>query len=181
MSGEGGELKLLVLLYEVPEKPSRVKVNVWRKLKRLGGVYPKLSLCILPEHPAVRDGISSVVEEIRAHGTALLLEAKPLSGEDASAILGVLRAAKEREYRELLEECQEFLEEVRSNIEKGNLTQEEAEEMEEMLSSLKTWYEHVRQTDWLGSSLREEVEKMIEKCERALEDFVSLCLKQARA
>uniref|UniRef100_A0A7J3X8J2 ChrB N-terminal domain-containing protein n=1 Tax=Thermofilum pendens TaxID=2269 RepID=A0A7J3X8J2_THEPE len=150
---------------------------MWRKLKRLGGVYPKLPLCILPERPAVKDGVGSVVEEIKTHGVALVLEAKPLRGKDA-ALLEILRAAKEREYKEILEECQEFLEEIRSSIEKKSLTQEEAEEMEEMLSSLKTWYEHVEQTDRLGS--REEVKKMIEECERALEDFVSLRFRQAK-
>ncbi|MEM1909918.1 MAG: hypothetical protein QXT79_11135, partial [Thermofilaceae archaeon] len=87
---------------------------------------------------------------------------------------------KEREYREILEECDEFLNEIRENIEKGNVTQEEAEELEEILEALEKWYQQVRSTDWIGVQAGSEVEKKLKECEKALEEFTSLCLRNLK-
>lgn len=171
------ELKLLAVLYDVPEKPPRIKVGSWRKLRGLGGVYPRLSLCMLPDTDEIRDGLEKALSEIRKWGTAIALEVKPLSESDVSSLLSVLKSVKEREYREILEECDEFLSEVGENIEKGNLTQEEAEELAEFLEALKKWYERARSTDWLGMQARLKIEEKLKECEKALEEFTSLCLR----
>jgi len=169
-------VKLLVVMYDVPEKPSRLKVSAWRKLKKLGAIYPKLSICVLPDTPAVREKLEEVLGELRGVSAAFALKAEPLGERDSAAALGVLRAAKEREYREIAEECREFLEEIEANIRGGNVSQEEAEELSEAFDSLKEWYERVRGTDWLGVEAGKEVEELMKKCEKALEEFVSLAL-----
>ncbi|MEM0226037.1 MAG: hypothetical protein QXF46_04115 [Thermofilaceae archaeon] len=174
------EGRLLIILYEVPEEPSRFKVRIWRKLRGLGGVYPRLSLCLLPDTREVREALEGVVREIREHGTAIVLEGRAAGGEDALQLRSVLAALKEREYREILEECDEFLNEIRENIEKGNVTQEEAEELEEILEALEKWYQQVRSTDWIGVQAGSEVEKKLKECEKALEEFTSLCLRNLK-
>jgi hypothetical protein len=171
-------VKLLLVMYDVPEKPSRLKVSAWRKLKRLGGVYPKLSLCILPDTPEVRSALSEVLGDLREVGVAIAMEAEPISESDSSIALSILKAAKEREYREIAEECHEFLEEVEANIKGDNVTQEEAEELSEAFDSLKEWYERVRRTDWVGAEAGNEVEDLLRKCEKALEEFISLVLQE---
>ena len=37
----------VVILYDVPYEPSKLKVRVWREFKKLGAIYPQMSLCIL--------------------------------------------------------------------------------------------------------------------------------------
>lgn len=168
----------MLVMYDVPEKPSRLKVSAWRKLKRLGGVYPKLSLCVLPDTPEVRSALSEVLGDLREVGVAIAMGAEPISESDSSIALSILKAAKEREYREIAEECREFLEEVEANIKGGNVTQEEAEELSEAFDSLKEWYERVRRTDWVGAEAGKEVEDLLRKCEKALEEFISLVLRE---
>ena len=171
-------VKLLVVMYDVPEKPSRLKVSAWRKLKKLGAIYPKLSICVLPDTPEVREKLEEVLGELRRVSAAFALKAEPLGERDSAAALGVLRAAKEREYREIAEECREFLEEIEANIRGGNVSQEEAEELSEAFDSLKEWYERVRRTDWVGAEAGKEVEDLLRKCEKALEEFISLVLQE---
>lgn len=168
----------MLVMYDVPEKPSRLKVSAWRKLKRLGGVYPKLSLCVLPDTPEVRSALSEVLGDLREVGVAIAMGAEPISESDSSIALSILKAAKEREYREIAEECREFLEEVEANIKGGNVTQEEAEELSEAFDSLKEWYERVRRTDWVGAEAGKEVEDLLRKCEKTLEEFISLVLQE---
>ncbi|MEM0023519.1 MAG: hypothetical protein QXU69_09380 [Thermofilaceae archaeon] len=174
------EGKLLIILYEVPEEPSRFKVRVWRKLRGLGGVYPRLSLCLLPDTREVREALAGVLREIREYGTAIVIEGKASSGDDTSQLQSLLALVKEREYREILEECDEFLNEIRENIEKGNVTQEEAEELEKILEALKKWYQQVRNSDWIGAKAGDEVDKKLRECEKALEEFTSLCLRNLK-
>lgn len=45
----------LLLVYRVPGEPSRVRVGVWRELKRLGGLYLQSACCILPARPGVHE------------------------------------------------------------------------------------------------------------------------------
>ena len=168
----------MLVMYDVPEKPSRLKVSAWRKLKRLGGLYPKLSLCVLPDTPEVRSALSEVLGDLREVGVAIAMGAEPISESDSSIALSILKAAKEREYREIAEECREFLEEVEANIKGGNVTQEEAEELSEAFDSLKEWYERVRRTDWVGAEAGKEVEDLLRKCEKTLEEFISLVLQE---
>jgi len=40
----------VVILYDVPSEPSKLKVRVWREFKKLGAIYPQMSLCILPNN-----------------------------------------------------------------------------------------------------------------------------------
>jgi len=40
----------VVILYDVPYEPSKLKVRVWREFKKLGAIYPQMSLCILPNN-----------------------------------------------------------------------------------------------------------------------------------
>ena len=170
--------KFIMILYSVPNKPSRLKVKVWRKIKSIGGIYPKLSICIIPDKPEIRDKVLPIVKEIRENGMASILEINPLSSKDANTILNVFSSEKEREYKEILEECQEFLDEIKKNIKTGNITQEEGEELEEMLEGLRKWYKHVSQNDLRFSEAREEVEKMFKRCEEELEKFVEKALEK---
>lgn len=173
------ERRLLIVLYEVPDEPSKFKVRYWRKLRALGGMYPRFSLCVLPDTDEVRRALELVLKDIRKHGTAVALEGRAISELDANQLQSVLASMKEREYEEILEECDEFLAEVRENVEKGNVTLEEAEELEKLLEALKRWYEGVRGSDWVGAGKSEEVEKKLRECEKALDDFASLCLKSS--
>lgn len=171
------ERKLLIVLYEVPEEPSKYKVRFWRRLRALGGLYPRFSLCVLPDTEEVWKALKLVLKDIRSCGTAVVLEGRAISEDDASQLQSVLVSMKEKEYKEILEECDEFLSEIKENIERGNVTQEEAEEMGELLEALKKWYQQVRSTDWVEAKTGGEVEKKLKECEKALEEFTLLCLK----
>ena len=61
----------------------------------------------------------------------------------------MFRAERDKQYDEILEECQEFIQEVNHNIDKKKTTQEEVEEMEEVLDGLRRWLARVKEIDWV--------------------------------
>ena len=176
MSDKKAPKSFIVVLYDVPDKPSRIKVGVWRKLKRLGGLYHRFSVCILPNTPEIVELLKEILDEIRKYGIASALIANPLEEKDIEAFLTLFKLEREKEYNEILEECQEFIEEIEKNLETGNVTQEEAEELEEMLEALKKWFKKVSARDWSDSEAKRQVEEAIQKCENALIRFIEQVL-----
>lgn len=174
----GEELnRFFILLYEVSEKPSRLKVKVWRKLKMLGGIYPKLSLCIIPVSEIINKEILKTLEELKEVEFTVFIS-KPLRDKDLENILQKFKESREREYMEILEECKEFLEEIERNINSGNITEEEYEELEEELETLNKWYGKVTERDLWGTPTRREVESYLEKCKEALLLFAEKVLER---
>jgi len=162
----------LIITYDVPNEPSKLRLRVWRELKKAGALYPPLSFCILPNTAKSMEQASNLKGKIREYGRAVILEARAVSEEDHETILNLFKAEREKQYEEILEECQEFLQEIENNIASQKLTDEEVEEMEESLEGLERWFERIKTIDWISSSPnREKVEKALEKCRDALTNF----------
>lgn len=177
MSNIDNPNRFFILLYEAPEKPSRLKVKVWRRLKMLGGIYPKLSLCIIPVSEMLNKEILKALEELRGVEFTVFMS-NPLRDEDLENILQKFKESREREYMEIVEECKEFLEEIERNINLDNLTEEEYEELEEELEALNKWYRKVTERDLWGIPTKKEVESHLEKCKEALFSFAEKILEK---
>jgi soluble cytochrome b562 len=162
----------VIIAYDIPNKPSKLRLRVWRELKKAGALYPPLSFCILPNTAKSMEQASNLKGKIREYGRTVVLEAKAVSDEDHNSIVSLFQAEREKQYEEILEECQEFLQEIQSNIAGQKLTDEEVEEMEESLEGLERWFGRIKMIDWVSKSpSREKVEQALEKCRDALTDF----------
>lgn len=165
----------LVICYNAPSEPSKLKVRLWRELKRLGAHYPQMSVCLLPENKENRYRLNSIQAGIASDLKLVVLNAKGAAEKDQEQLLQIFRADRDRQYDEILEECQEFIDEIKLNIDNKKTFQEEVEEMEEVLDGLKRWLDKVRSIDWLDkpeASIR--VEKLLAKCDIAMEHFAEL-------
>jgi len=177
MSNTEKPTRFFILLYDVSEKPSRLKVKAWRKLRILGGIYPKLSLCIIPDSGKLNEELLKALEELRDVEFTVFLS-KPLREEDLKNIFQKFKESREREYLEIIEECREFLEEIERNIDTGNLTEEEYEELEEELEALNKWYRKVSERDLWEIPKKKETENYLEKCKEALFSFAEKILEK---
>src|ERR1700736_192717 len=83
-----GRIGWLLLVYKVPSEPSRVRVSVWRELKRLGGVYLQQAACIFPALPDNAEALQAVRKRITSlGGTSWYFEVPPLpDGEQEQMI-----------------------------------------------------------------------------------------------
>jgi len=162
----------LIIAYDVPNEPSKLRLRVWREMKKAGALYPPFSFCVLPKTAKSMEHASNVKNKIKEYGKAVILEAKAISEEDHNTIITLFQTEREKQYEEILEECQEFIQEIENNIASQKLTDEEVEEMEESLEGLERWFERIRTIDWFtGSPSREKVEKALEECRDALANF----------
>jgi hypothetical protein len=163
----------LLLVYKVPSEPSRVRVSVWRELKRLGGVYLQQAACIFPALPDNAKALQAVRQRITTlGGTSWYFEVPPLPDDEHQQLIASFQQAAAKEYAEIVEECEtKFVKEIEFERFRSNYTFEEAEEIRQDLEKIRRWFDKVMARDWFGAVGRDEVNVWLEKCESLLEAF----------
>ncbi|WP_371781649.1 Chromate resistance protein ChrB [Streptosporangium subroseum] len=163
----------LLLTYKVPSEPSRVRVSVWRELKRLGALYLQQAVCVLPDVGTVGEDLLQIRQRIHSlDGTSYFFQV-PLGdeGQDATLIQS-FREMAGKEYNEIIEECQtKFVKEIEFERFRDNYTFEEAEEIRQDLEKIHRWFGKVVERDWFGGAGRAECEQWLATCETLLEEF----------
>src|SRR5688572_18884210 len=104
----------LLLVYKVPSEPSRVRVAVWRELKRLGALYLQQAVCILPNRPETAEGLAKVRERIEAlEGTSYFFVLPAGDKAQDGGLVDGFRELAAKEYAEIVEECEtKFIKEI---------------------------------------------------------------------
>lgn len=164
-------MKWLFFSYTVPAKPTRVRVAVWRRLKKIGAVNCQ-SFWVVPHRKDRIADLEKLSGEIAAwKGESILVEGKPLGVGDEARIRAALLDAGNEEYGELLQKCNDFLREIEMETKNQNFIFGEVEENEEELEKLKKWLGKIEARNPVESEVRREVLKRIRLCEKALDDF----------
>jgi hypothetical protein len=161
----------LLLGYTLPRDPSRTRVSLWRKLKKVGAVNLQQSVWLLPDSKENFALFGEIKKEVqRNSGEAFVMKTTTDQNEQASFIAR-FHEARNEEYRELLEQCGEFFKELDKETARENFTFAEVEENEEELSKLRQWYGKIKTRDTFGAPLEAQAGRMLEKCEKALAVF----------
>jgi len=162
----------LLLVYRVPSEPSRLRATVWRRLKSLGAIYLQNSAAALPAGVAAERALRKLRREILdMSGTAVLLSCSVLAGEQE--ITTAFQAARDDEYAEIVDKCDDFQAQVRKEYVAEHFTYAELEENEVDLVKLRGWLSRVRERDVFGAVGRGPAEQAIAECEQTLEDYAA--------
>ncbi len=172
MSAEPESRDWLVLIYRVPSEPTRLRATVWRRLRSLGAVYLQNSVTALPNSLAAERALRKLRHEItEMGGSAVLLHSTALVGEED--VLNAFQEARNDEYEEIVDRCQDFLVQVQKEHLAEHFTFAELEENEVDLVKLQSWFAKVAERDTLGAAGREEAEAALARCETSLEAYAS--------
>jgi len=170
----------LLLIYTVPAQPSRKRAAVWREIKKLGAVYLRDGVCVLPEQPRTLHslrGLAIRIEEM--DGQACLVEAAQLDADRVESLTAEFRAARAEEYAEIRREAEQLLAHIARETEHREFTYTELEELEQDLTKLKRWADQVRERHYFGESCHSALQTLLEQCERALESFIDQASEEA--
>jgi hypothetical protein len=100
----------LVLLVSLPPASSRVRVGVWRKLKRMGAVSLKGAAWLLPETGETTELFQWLMQEIgTVGGEAALLHVDRIEPLDAAQLGGLFRKERGAEYEAVRRSCEALL------------------------------------------------------------------------
>lgn len=162
----------LLLAYTLPSEPSRGRVAVWRRLKKIGAVSLLQSLWVLPDRPDFRSEFELLLGEVRElGGEGLVFTGQALSEEAEQKIVAAFTDARNLEYAEIADKCRDFFAELDRETERENFTFAEVEENEEELDKLRSWFAKVERRDFFHSPRREEVEALLTQAGERLREF----------
>ena len=95
----------MLLVYNVPNKPTSSRLFVWRKLKKLGALLLHDAVWALPATPHTREQLRWLASEIaELNGEATVWEAKQALATDEEKLIARFAAAVVDSYRKLLAE-----------------------------------------------------------------------------
>ena len=92
----------ILLSSRLPREPTRLRLAVWRRLKRLGAVLLHDALWVLPADPRTREAFEWLAQEIEEQGgTVWVWEAASLSTEQDRHVVEQFRREADARYREI--------------------------------------------------------------------------------
>lgn len=163
----------LLLAYSLPKEPSRYRVSVWRRLRKLGAVYINEGFWVLPNESTLADEVQSVIAEVQASsGVASAFTSQDLDLQQGERLRARFLEARDEEYSELLGQYQRFVLHVEHARETRRFTFAEVEELEEELAKLQRWLEEIHQRDFFGSPRYEGASVSLDEGRELLQSFI---------
>lgn len=113
----------LLLHYRLPNKPSALRVYIWRKLKRLGALLLHEAVWVLPETPRTTEQIQWLTAEIQEmKGSAYYWRASTLLSEQEQNLVQQFNEQVDAVYSDLLKR----MEKPRANLQEISQEYQEA-------------------------------------------------------
>ena len=156
----------LVLIYTLPAEPTRKRAFVWRELKKIGAVYLRDGVCVLPDLPAPREAMQALVDRVRGfEGQASLVETGRIDELTTEEIVRQARAARRTEYLALAESSHELLAHVRRELRHRDFSAPEAHTLDADLSKLRRWFDQIRARDYFACAAAVDAEAALLEAE----------------
>lgn len=164
----------LLFLPQTPATPSSLRVSVWRRMQQFGAVMLQNGVWVLPRGNEVEHTLHMLLADLEVQGGGgLLLIAKASHADVEQRIIERFSAAREQEYVEFIDRCEQLLGELEKETHVQKFTFAELEENEEDLNKLIHWLRKIHSRDFLGGPQRDAATSALARCQRALRDFTA--------
>jgi hypothetical protein len=162
----------LVLLAQLPSKPSSARVAMWRRMRAAGATPVVNGAWMLPHTTAHEDFFEQSREGVVGRGgTGFVLRVSGSSPESNESIVRLFQSDRSREYDEFAERCAAFLNEISRESAAEKYTFAEMEESEQDLKKLARWLPKIQARDFFPNGRKDQSVVLLAQCRRALRDF----------
>jgi hypothetical protein len=171
---DGVDQSWLLLIYTVPATPTRKRAYVWREVKKIGAVYLRDGVCVLPERPETFDAADAIASRVREfEGDATVATRVRFDAARSETVIAAFKTARSDEYAEVTREAERLLEHTARETNHRDFTFAELEELEEDLAKLRRWTNQVQARDYFpDASAAELTEQLLARCDAALAEFL---------
>jgi hypothetical protein len=160
-----------LLIYRIPTQPSRLRLQVWRRLQGLGARYLQDAVCVLPQRDDLRKELCDVAVSIRdMGGTAHVFDSTSVLVSDQEIITGFRELADER-YSVILKRIEVAIEFLQNNVGLADI-----EVAEEALKRERMAYLRAHTISYFGGTVDTTIVARLEELRRILDDIRSAML-----
>src|SRR5437870_838743 len=163
------KLEWILLIHQLPPKPTNLRVRIWRKLQKLGAVAIKNSVYVLPANEKTHEDFQWLKQEIEsAGGEATVFQAGSVEGATDEEIIAAFRKARDEEFAAIAAELDglsgAISQQTRGkHISIGRLATHEAE-----LDKLHSQLENIIANDFFNADERAAALSAYERCQKAI-------------
>jgi hypothetical protein len=105
-----GARRWLLLVHQLPPKPTNLRVRTWRRLQQLGAIAVKQAVYVLPDTPAAREDFEWLKTEIEGSGgDASVFSANSVDAWSDDALVEEFRRSRQESYAALAADIEQLL------------------------------------------------------------------------
>jgi hypothetical protein len=162
----------LLLIYKVPQDPTRFRTYLWRQMRMLGALSLQQMVCLLPKTPDHESEMQRLVAKIEGFGgEAHVLTFTSPSKEWEDRIITRFNATVNEDYAEVAENEERFQDEIHRETRKGKFTFVELEDMEDDREKINREMARVQARDFFGAPGRSEAEAQMAETAKLFKEF----------
>src|SRR5215467_13914396 len=121
----------LLLVYTVLAEPTRKRAYVWREVKKLGALYLRDGVCVVPERPQTLAAVRALAAKVEEFdGQATIVSHAALDQPVVESTIARFQSARAEEYADIGRAARELLQHVARETEHRDFSFNEREELE---------------------------------------------------
>jgi len=161
----------LLLVHQLPQKPTSLRVRVWRKLQQLGAVVVKNSIYVLPFSEKTNEDFQWLKQEIASSGgEATVFRANTVEGATDKEIIAVFQQSRDEDYTRVTTECEGIAAALREQKRGGHLSRGQLANFEAEVQKLHGELDGIVAIDFFAARERAAAFSAYEGCRKAMHD-----------
>jgi hypothetical protein len=182
MKAKSQDQEWMLLIHQLPPRPTNLRVRIWRKLQKLGAVAVKNSVYALPFNEKTHEDFQWLKQEIETEGgEAAVFRAGAVEGATDKEIIALFRKTRDEEYAQVTAELDGLTGAIREQKRGGHLSAGRITHYETDLDKLHKELERIAGTDFFTASGRASALAAYERCQKTLRAAQSRHEKPAQA
>src|SRR4030095_13179790 len=159
----------ILLIHQLPPRPTNLRVRIWRKLQRLGAIAVKNSVYVLPANEKTHEDFQWLKQEIEsAGGEVAVFRAGSVEGTTDEEIISAFRSARDAEFAALTAEFDGLTGTIREQSRARHLSPGRLAATETELDKLHSELERVIANDFFEAKGHADAMSAYERCVKAI-------------
>jgi hypothetical protein len=172
----------ILLIHQLPPKPTNLRVRIWRKLQKLGAVAIKNSVYVLPASEQAHEDFQWLKQEIEsAGGEAAVFRAGSVEGATDKEIIAAFRKTRDEEYAAISATLDGLTGSIREQSRGKHLTAGRLAAHETEIDRLHAELERIAANDFFNAAGKTSALSAYERCQKAIRVAQGPTTKAAQA
>ena len=159
----------ILLVHQLPARPTNLRVRIWRKLQKLGAVSIKNSVYVLPANEKTYEDFQWLKQEIEsAGGEAAVFNAGSVEGATDEEIIRTFREVRDAEFEALTAEFDGLTGRIREQSRAKHLSPGRLAAHETELDKLHAELERIIANDFFNAKRRADAVNAYDRCQKTI-------------
>jgi len=155
----------LLLVHQLPAKPSNLRVQTWRRLQQLGAIPVKQAVYALPDTPEAREDFEWLKAEITAAGgEATVFAADNVDAWSDDALVEEFKRTREASYKEFARD----IERAQARLGSSRKGQGRKPTAQRVVDTFRQRLATIEQLDFFGAPGRDRAARLLKQIEETI-------------